>query len=182
MPISNPTQSGADKAAKFLTATDEATALGELASDRVEYVIVDWELPFRDGADGSLAGRFQNLADWAGMPTVALLLAVLLADRPRSIRGSRPGSIASRITRSMAYRLMVLGGEATQPVNNTYVVQIRERTDLITAASFCEVVNRWPFANPEAAKLSAVRSGAPDSRRSASRHGSRRSPCPRSPA
>ncbi len=69
VPVSNPTQSGATKSAAFLTATDEADALAQLAADRARYVIVDWELPFRDGADGALAGRFQNLADWAGVPT-----------------------------------------------------------------------------------------------------------------
>ncbi len=69
VPISNPTQSGAHKAAAFLTSTDEAAALAMLAPDRAKYVIVDWELPFREGAEGSLAGRFQNLADWAGIPT-----------------------------------------------------------------------------------------------------------------
>ena len=70
-------------------------ALDELTPDRARYVIVDWELPFRDGADGALAGRFQNLADWAGIPTSRYLLAVLLAADRRAIRGSRRGSIAS---------------------------------------------------------------------------------------
>ena len=70
-----------------------------LAADRARYVIVDWELPFRDGADGSLAGRFQNLADWAGIPTSRYLLAVFLAADARAIRGSRRGFIARPTTR-----------------------------------------------------------------------------------
>ena len=57
-------KNGADKAAKFLTATDEADALALLTPDKAKYVVVDWELPFRDAADGSLAGRFESIADW----------------------------------------------------------------------------------------------------------------------
>ena len=60
---------------------------------------------------------------------------------------------------TMAYRLMVLGGQAAQPVNNTYVVHISQRTDT-TGRPFCEVVNRWQYARPEEAKLSAAQRGA----------------------
>ena len=69
VPVSNPTQVKAPSAAAFYTATDEAEALAMLAAERARYVLVDWELPFRDASEGTLAGRFQNLADWAGIPT-----------------------------------------------------------------------------------------------------------------
>ena len=45
------------------------------------------------------------------------------------------------------------------PVNNTYVAQITERTDT-TGRNFCEVVNRWQYANSQDAKVSASQRGA----------------------
>ena len=109
MPISNPTQSGANKAAAFLTATDEAEALAMLAADRAKYVVVDWELPFRDGGDGSLAGRFQNLADWAGIPTSRYYS--LCFSRRTDVDPWEPTWIyREAYYQTMAYRLMVLGG------------------------------------------------------------------------
>ena len=109
MPISNPTQSGADKAATFLTATDEADALAQLAADRAKYVIVDWELPFRDGADGSLAGRFQNLADWAGIPT-SRFYSLCFSRRTDADPWEPTWIYREAYYQTMAYRLMVLGG------------------------------------------------------------------------
>jgi hypothetical protein len=58
----------------------------------------------------------------------------------------------------MAYRLMVLGGQATQPVNNTYVVRIQQRTDG-NGNGFCEVVSRKQYARPEEAKAAASQQG-----------------------
>jgi hypothetical protein len=60
---------------------------------------------------------------------------------------------------TMTYRLMVLGGEAARPVNNTFVAQIANRTDT-SGRGFCEVANRWQYASPEAAKRSASQRGA----------------------
>lgn len=158
VPISNPTQSGADKAARFLTATDEAAAIRALEPDRVQYVIVDWELPFRDGADGALAGRFQNLADWAGVPT-ARFYSVCYSRRGSTDPWEAVWIFREAYYQTMAYRLMVLGGVAAQPVNNTFVVQVEQRTD-INGNVFCEIVNRRQFARPEDAKLAAVQQGS----------------------
>ena len=158
VPISNPTQSGADKAAKFLTATDESAALAQLAADRAKYVVVDWELPFRDAADGSLAGRFQNLADWAGVPTSRFYS--LCFSRKSDADPWEPTWIyREAYYQTMTYRLMVLGGQASQPVNNSYVAHITDRTDT-TGRHFCEVVNRWQYAQSEEARLSAAQRGA----------------------
>jgi hypothetical protein len=44
-------------------------------------------------------------------------------------------------------------------VNNTFVVQIEQRTD-INGNVFCEIVNRRQFARPEDAKLAAVQQGS----------------------
>jgi oligosaccharyl transferase (archaeosortase A-associated) len=157
VPISNPTQNGAATAATFLTATVEADALATLAADRVKYVIVDWELPFREGPYGSLAGRFQNLADWAGVPT----------SRYYSLCFTRQSDVdpweaiwlyREAYYQTMAYRLMVLGGEAARPADNSFVVQIAQRTDT-GGRTFCEVVSRWQHARPDAAKQSAAQRG-----------------------
>jgi oligosaccharyl transferase (archaeosortase A-associated) len=158
VPISNPTQNGADQAAGFLTATDESDALGKLAAARAKYVIVDWELPFREGPGGSLAGRFENLAGWAGIPTSRFYS--LCFSRQSDGEPWRPVWIyREAYYRTMAYRLMVLGGAEARPSNNSYVAQINERTDT-TGRHFCEVVNRWQYAQPEEAKQSAAQRGA----------------------
>jgi hypothetical protein len=60
---------------------------------------------------------------------------------------------------TMAYRLMVLGGAAAKPVNNTWVAQVGERADA-SGRIFCEVVNRTKYASPEEAKLAASQRGA----------------------
>jgi oligosaccharyl transferase (archaeosortase A-associated) len=157
VPVSNPTQNGAERAGAFLTATDETTALEMLARDRAKYVIVDWELPFRDGEDGSLAGRFQNLADWAGTSTSKFYS--LCFSRRTDVDPWEPTWIyREAYYQSMAYRLMVLGGAGSAPANNTWVVQIRDRTD-VSGRSFCEVANRWQYSRPEEARQTAAQRG-----------------------
>ena len=158
VPISNPTQSGADKAARFLTATSEADALDMLAANRSRYAVVDWELPFREGPTGSLAGRFQNLADWAGIPT-SRFYTLCFARRTNADPWEPIWIYREAYYQTMVYRLMVLGGEASHPANNTYVAEIAQRTDN-SGRSFCEVVNRWQYAQPEEAKQSASQRGA----------------------
>ena len=158
VPVSNPTQGGAPNAAAFMTATDEADALQKLAADRSRYVIVDWELPFREGADGALAGRFQNLADWAGIPTSRFYSLCFV--RKNEVDGWQPTWIyREAYYQTMAYRLMVLGGEASNASNNTWVVNIVERSD-VNGRRFCEVANRWKYSTPEEAKRSASQRGA----------------------
>ncbi len=158
VPVANPTQGGAPVAARFYTETDEAAALALLAEQRAQFVLVDWELPFRDGAAGSLAGRFQNLADWAGIPT----------SRFYTVCFSRATDVDPwQVTwifhepyyQSMVYRLMVLGGTAASPRNNSYVVQTRDRVDS-SGRRFCEVVSRTQHATAEEAKRVAAQRGA----------------------
>ena len=157
VPVANPTQGGAPVAARFFTETDEAEALTLLTEQRARYVIVDWELPFRDGESGALAGRFQNLADWAGIATSHFYTVCF----------SRPTEAdAWQVTwlffepyyQSMVYRLMVLGGTAVTPANNTYVVQIRDRVDT-NGRHFCEVVSRTQHATAAEAKQVAEQRG-----------------------
>ena len=158
VPISNPTQNGAGTAARFLTSTSEADALDILSANRARYAVVDWELPFREGPANSLAGRFQNLADWAGIPTSRFYS--LCFTRPTSVDPWEPIWIyREAYYQTMVYRLMVLGGAASHPDNNTYVAEIARREDA-DGGSFCEVVNRWQYAQPDEAKQSASQRGA----------------------
>jgi hypothetical protein len=156
--VTNPTQNAAPKAAAFLTSTDEQDALSLLMAERARYVMVDWELPFREDARGSLAGRFQNLADWAAIPT-SRFYSLCFARRSDNDPWIPVWIYREAYYQSMAYRLMVLGGAAAQPVNNTFVVQTRARTD-VSGRSFCEIANRWQYAQPEEAKLTASQRGA----------------------
>ena len=95
----------------MLTATDEAAALDILKANRARLVMVDWELPFRDTGNGSLAGRFENLADWAGIPTSHFYS--LCYSRAGDTDPWTPSWIYYEpYYQTMAYRLMVLGGTA----------------------------------------------------------------------
>ena len=158
VPVANPTQGGAPVAARFFTGTDAASALDLLAQQRARFVIVDWELPFRDGSSGSLAGRFQNLADWAAVPT----------SRYYTVCFSRTTDVDPwQVTwifhepyyQTMVYRLMVLGGKAATPTNNTYVVETRERVDA-SGRRFCEVASRTQHTTAEEAQRVAAQRGA----------------------
>jgi asparagine N-glycosylation enzyme membrane subunit Stt3 len=157
VPVANPTQGGAPSAAAFLTATDEAAALAILKDERARYAVVDWELPFRETGEGTLAGRFQNLADWAGIPTSRFYS--LCYTRARDTDAWQPmWTYTEAYYQTMIYRLMVLGGAAAAPVNNTWVVQKVQRVDA-TGREFCEVLNPQSYATAAEAKRIAASRG-----------------------
>ena len=159
VPVSNPTQVKAPGSAAFYTATDEAEALKMLAADRARYVIVDWEMPFREASASALAGRFQNLADWAGIPTSRFYS--LCYSHARESEPWQPiWLFYEPYYQSMVYRLMVAGGKQITPANNTHVVNIRDRSDN-TGRRFCEVTGRQAFPTEESARADAEKiSGA----------------------
>jgi dolichyl-diphosphooligosaccharide--protein glycosyltransferase len=158
VPVANPTQGGAPAAAQFLTATDEAEALSIVNAQRARYVLVDWELPFREGDAGALAGRFQNLSDWAGIPTTRYYS--LCFSRPTDVDPWQATWIFNEAYyQTLVYRLMVAGGTSVSPTNNTYVVETRQRVD-VSGRQFCEVVSRTRFATPDEARQAAARRGA----------------------
>ena len=158
VPVANPTQGGAPVAAKFFTRTDEAEALALLTEQRARYAIVDWELPFREGESHGLAGRFQNLADWAGVST-SHFYTVCFSRATEADAWRVTWLFYEPYYQSMVYRLMVLGGNANTPTNNTYVVQTRERVDT-DGRRFCEVVGRTQHATADEAKQVAAQRGA----------------------
>lgn len=154
VPVANPTQAQASRAAAFYTATDEAGALGLLSAERGRFVLVDWELPFRDTGGGALGGRFQNLADWAGIPT-STFYSLCYAHASENDPWQPIWLFREPYYQTMVYRLMVLGGVATVPKDNTFVVHLRDRVDM-TGREFCEVVSRQRFASPGEARAAAV--------------------------
>jgi len=157
VPVSNPTQGGAPQSAAFLTATDEAAALDILKDTRARFVMVDWELPFRDAGNGSLAGRFQNLADWAGLPTSRFYS--LCYSRNRESDPWTPSWIYYEpYYQSMVYRLMVLGGQGANPVNSTWVVRRQQRVDA-TGREFCEVSEAQSYPSADDARRAAAARG-----------------------
>ncbi|MDO8677098.1 MAG: STT3 domain-containing protein [Acidobacteriota bacterium] len=158
VPVSNPTQVRAPNAAAFYTATDEAAALAMLSAERARYVLVDWELPFRQAGAGALGGRFQNLADWAGIPT-SRFYSLCYTQASEGDPWQPIWLFHEPYYQSMVYRLMVAGGGPVVPANSTYVVTVRDRTDS-TGRQFCEVAGRQVFANADAAKAAAEKSGA----------------------
>jgi hypothetical protein len=153
VPVSNPTQVRAPNAAAFYTATDEAEALALLSAERARYVVLDWELPFREAGAGALAGRFQNLADWAGIPTSRFYS--LCYTHGREGEPWQPIWLFHEpYYQTMVYRLMVSGGKPVVPANNTYVATVRDRVDE-TGRQFCEVTGRQVYPDADAAKAAA---------------------------
>jgi hypothetical protein len=158
VPVANPTQGGAPEAARFLTAVDEGEAMSILVRQRARFALVDWELPFREGEAGALAGRFQNLADWAGTPT-SRFYSLCFARTQDNPSWTPVWIFREPYYRSMVYRLMVLGGAAANPQNNTFVVQVRDRED-VSGRRFCEVVSRERHVTAEAARSAAAARGS----------------------
>jgi dolichyl-diphosphooligosaccharide--protein glycosyltransferase len=157
VPVSNPTQGGAPASATFLTETDEAEAMEMLAAQRSRYVMVDWELPFRENDGGSLGGRFENLAGWASLST-SRFYSLCFSRSSEAEPWRATWVFREPYYQSMAYRLMVLGGAGATPVNNTYVAEIRDRRDA-SGRQFCEVVSRTHVERSEEAKRLAAQRG-----------------------
>jgi hypothetical protein len=158
VPVANPTQGGAAAAARFFTETDEAAALEILTQQRARFAIADWELPFRDGANNALAGRFQNLADWAGIPT-SRYYTLCFARATEVDPWQAVWVFHEPYYQSMVYRMMVLGGQAVVPANNTWVVETRERAD-VNGRRFCELVSRTQHASADEARQVAAQRGS----------------------
>ena len=109
-------------------------------------MIVDWELPFRDGADGALAGRFQNLADWAAIPTSRFYS--LCFSRQNDARTVAADVAVSRgvlpddgVSIDGAGRQRAAARGRTTPTSST----CNSDSD-VNGRTFCEVVNRWQYA------------------------------------
>jgi len=120
VPASNPTQLGAEAAARFFTSTDESAAVAMLDRTRSRFVFAESLLALEPAADGGLTGDFASMAAFAGRSTAAYY-------EPFAIRG---GEGAGRTIylffpeyyRTIAFRLVALGGGAGVPRESTSVV------------------------------------------------------------
>jgi asparagine N-glycosylation enzyme membrane subunit Stt3 len=151
VPVSNPTQERAGIAARFYTETDEVRALAMLSAERAQYVLADWELPFRMTPPGSIAGRFQTLGDWARI-THADYYQVCY--RRADDEWTPVWIFYEPYYRTMVYRLSVLGGSAATPSGATSVVTLGERHEA-NGQRFCELISARPFATYEVARAVA---------------------------
>ena len=119
VPAAIPTSNGALEAARFFTAVDEARAYEQLALRRARYVFMDELLPFDVDPRGALVGKFQAMAEWAGVPAGTYYDTFLVRD------GSQYRSVYlffEDYYRTMTFRLGVLGGRGVVPDNATAVV------------------------------------------------------------
>jgi hypothetical protein len=124
VPITNPTQAGADVAARFFTATDETEAAKILDEHRARYVIAHGEVPILP-RDGLVQGKFETLAAWAGKDIARYWETFLTRDA-----GGGLGPLVlfhPEYYRTLAVRLYVYGGAAAVPQDTTYVVAYAER-------------------------------------------------------
>jgi hypothetical protein len=119
VPAAIPTGGGAPEAGQFFTAVDEARAADALASRNARYVFVDELLPLNVREGGGLVGKFQAMAEWAGIPAGRFFDVFLLRD------GNRYRSVYlffEEYYRTMTFRLGVQGGQAVVPENSTAIV------------------------------------------------------------
>ncbi len=148
VPIANPTQQRAPIAARFYAETDEGRAREMVKTERVRFVLSDWELPFRLTREGAIMGRFQNVLDWAGATHADYYEIVY----QRTNDAWTPIWIFHEAYyQSMAYRLAVWGGAAATPEKSTTVVTVADRTDA-SGSRFRELLARQTYGTYEAAR------------------------------
>lgn len=155
VPVANPTQARAGDAARFYADTDEPSALARVRAESARYVVADWELPFRLER-GTVMGRFQSVLDWAGHTHADYYDIVYRRDGAEYVPVwiFRPAYY-----RSMAFRLMVLGGAAAEPNHATTVLALEPRDDG-AGGSFTVIVAEQTYPTYIAALEAAAASTA----------------------
>jgi oligosaccharyl transferase (archaeosortase A-associated) len=156
VPVANPTQGGAPSVARFYVETDEAAAEAVLDREGSRYVVADWELPFRLTAQGSVMGRFQSVADWAGAEHARYYEVYY---RREGAEWTPVWVFHQPYYQTMVYRLMVMGGRAALPSNGTTVITVGDRTDG-DGLRFREVISEQTYASYDAAVHAAAQSTA----------------------
>ena len=155
VPVANPTQTGADLAGRFFTATDEAEGARILDEVGARYVVAHAEVPILPRA-GLIQGKFETLAAWAGKDLTRYWETFFVKDTD--------GSFGARVLfhpeyyRTLAVRLYVHGGAAAKPHDATYVVTYVERT-LPDGTRGKEIVESQRFKTYEAAVAYLNRQG-----------------------
>jgi dolichyl-phosphooligosaccharide-protein glycotransferase len=124
VPVANPTQTGADVAGRFFTATDEADGARVLDASSARYVIAHAEVPILPRG-GMVQGKFETLVAWAGQDINRYWETFLTKDKQ-----GQAGSLVlfhAEYYRTLAVRLYVFGGGGATPQDSTFVVTYAER-------------------------------------------------------
>jgi dolichyl-diphosphooligosaccharide--protein glycosyltransferase len=124
VPVANPTQAGAEIAARFFTALDEPEAMGILDHARSRYVIAHRGVPMLPR--GSLfKGSFPNLVVWAGKDPEKFWETFQVKDGQGRLRPTT--LFLPEYYRTMIVRLYAFGGKRAVPRDSTYVLTYAER-------------------------------------------------------
>jgi dolichyl-diphosphooligosaccharide--protein glycosyltransferase len=123
-PSANPTQHGATEVAAFLLETDEQEARRKLEALDARYLVLDGDLlPAPLAATGPIwIGQIDTLVQWAGKPAsdyYQVLFEKDAAGNPRATVAYTPAYY-----RSMLVRLAVFGGQAAEPRDSTWVIDV----------------------------------------------------------
>jgi len=147
IPVANPTGRGAERAARFLTATSEEEAEAQ-ARGVVRYVIVDDGLPLiLTEPDDLLLGKFNAVARWALQDSDRFAQTVFR----RTDTGLKPVLILHPdYYRSLAMRLYLFGGREASPEGPIWVVELEERLSS-RGIAYEELVAWQQFSDYEAA-------------------------------
>ncbi|HMB70239.1 MAG TPA: STT3 domain-containing protein [bacterium] len=140
IPNANPTQHGALRTARFLTAERPVHAAGMLRKLGTRYVVLDDSLPLRPTRSGDVTGELVSQAEWAGMsardwveryevPTTSGRDPMILY-RPEYFR-------------TMAVRLFTFDGRAARPSSSTVVVSYEEGEDPATDPRRAVAIRRF---------------------------------------
>jgi oligosaccharyl transferase (archaeosortase A-associated) len=153
VPVANPTQDGAEEAARFFTATTEAEAAAVLARSQARYVIADSELPLTRTADPrTLRGRFDAVILWAGRRPEDFFetMTTRAADgRPTPVLVFYPDYY-----RAMAVRLSRFDPGRVEPDHSTWVITFADRVSK-EGTPYREIVQSKQF--PDYAGAAAYR-------------------------
>jgi oligosaccharyl transferase (archaeosortase A-associated) len=152
VPVANPTQERAQISARFYAERDEARARALLDAERSRFVVADWELPFRQLADGTIMGRFQSVLDWAG-GMHAEYYEILY--RREGGQWTPVWIFHEPYYRSMTFRLSVLGGKAATPAGSSSVITVTDRTDA-SGFRFRELLTERTYPTYAAAQVAAA--------------------------
>lgn len=118
VPIATPTQAGADIVARYLVSASPSEAESIAAAQRVRYVVLGDDLLFIPNEAGA-AGKFGQLPPAFGETTAAYYDTFL--DPRGGGRPTRRTFYFATYFQSMAVRLMLHGGAATEPTRVTVI-------------------------------------------------------------
>jgi oligosaccharyl transferase (archaeosortase A-associated) len=150
VPVSNPTQSAAYDAGRFLTSTTESAAADLLDQPRARYVIVDRDLAFSPGSHAAeLRGKFDGVAQWAQRSSTEFFEQMF--SRTADGRLAAVFVFYPDYYRTMAVRLSRFDAGAVEPDNSTWVISYADRVSG-DGRPFREIVESRLFAGFAAAQ------------------------------